>query len=95
MVTVPDGIQLLFVKADVVPQSLVLNMVELLKSYTVLEFLKSEIDIELLLKLAIVVPEFLISDTVPEMLMFKHWTKILNTWPITTTAFSAAKRCSR
>jgi len=45
------------------------SIVELLKSYTVLEFQKLEIVIELLPKLAIVVPKFLISNTVLELLI--------------------------
>jgi len=51
---------LLFLKPDIV---------ELLKSYIVLKFLKSEIIVELLPKSAIVVPEFLMSDSVLELLM--------------------------
>jgi len=50
----------LYPLADVVAQSLMLS---------ILEFLKSEIVIELLPKLASVVPKFLISDTVLEFLI--------------------------
>jgi len=87
---------LLFLKADVVAQFLILRIVELLKSYTVFEFLKSEIIIELLPKVSHCCSRVPNIRYCSRLAGVKHWTKMLNTWPTTsTTALSAAKRCSR